>query len=276
MIILNKKPVDKILFNKKQVKKILLNKKLVYDNGLNPDDYAGKLDFKLPEIDGISDYFIFCLLTHYPITKADGRFEIAIQDLAGLRISYSKESEPISPVKYSNFTINELPATTPGWIGKHIGDYVNNSSNLNVIFTADRVVVSKYEKGLLAFLEGTHGHYIPNECIATEFGVAGVLNDKQILSAFLIGQANLDLPEGYEGREFEPLETIECDIDFKMDNNLIGNSAYNVYTYCIKNDGTYKLLSMNSSYDRNTNLLTFKERLRIFDSKWFDDLPGSQ
>ena len=275
MILYNKNQVDKILFNKKQVKKIIFNKKLVYDNGLNPDDYYGNLNFKLPQIDGISDYFIFCLLTHYPITKADSRFQTAITDLADLRFTYTKESNPISPVKYSNFTINGLPASTPGWIGKHIGDYVNNSSNLNVIYTADRVVTSKYEKGLIAFLEGTHEHYIPSECIGTEFGVAGTLSDKQILSAFLIGQANLDLPEGYEGREYEPLENIACDIDFKMDNNLIGNSAYNVYTYCIKNDGSYKLLSMNSSYDRTTNLLTFKERLRIFDTHWFDGLKDS-
>lgn len=275
MIIYNRKPVDKILFNKKQVKKILLNKKLVYDNGLNPDDYAGTLNFKLPEIDGISDYFIFCLLSHYPITKADSRFQIALQDLADLRISYNKESDAISPVRYSNFTINNIPASTPGWIGEHIGDYVNNSSNLNVIYTADRVVVSKYGKGLIAFLEGTHEHFIPSECIGTSFGVAGTLSERQILSAFLIGQSNLDLPEGYEGREYEPLEYVACDIDFKMDNNLVGNSAYNVYTYCIKNDGTYKLLSMNANYDRNTNILSFKERLRIFDIHWFDDLPGS-
>lgn len=275
MIILNKKPVNRLLLNKKNISKILLNKKLVFQNSLNPDDYEGVLDFKLPDIDGISDYFIFCLLTHYPITKADTRFQNAILDLCDLRISYFKEATKLAPIKYSNFSVNNIFDLSANWIGDHIGDYVNNSENLNTLFTADRIVSSKYSKGLIAFLEGTHEHYIPSQSIHKEFGCCAVLSERQIISAFLIGQSNLDLPEGYEGREFEPLEYIACDIDFSMDNNTVGDSAYNVYTYCIKNDGHYKIISMNSNYDRSTNLLTFKERLRIFDTGWFDGLQGT-
>lgn len=275
MLILNKKPVNKLILNRKPVSKILLNKKLVFENGLNKDDYEGKLGFSLPEIDGISDYFIFCLLTHYPITKVNERFQNAIEDLCELRITYFKEATQLSPVKYSNFSVNNIFDLSSNWIGDHIGDYVNNSENMNFLFTADRVVSSKYSKGIIAFLEGSHEHYIPSKTIHTEFGVCGVLGDSQIISAFLIGQSNLDLPQGYEGREFEPLEYVACDINFKMDNNAVGNSAYGIYMYCIKNDGHYKLISMHSEYDRNTNILSYNDRLRIFDAGWFDGLQGT-
>lgn len=275
MVILNKKPVNKILLNKKNISKILLNKKVVFDAGLNPDDYEGYLNFELPEIDGISDYFIFCLMTHYPITKANERFQYAIQNLAELRITYFKESTTLSPIEFKNFEINGSTDLNSDWIGSHIGDYVNNSENLNFLFEADRVVSSKFSKGIVAFLEGSHEHILPNAAIKAGFRNCAVLGDAQLISAFLIGQANLELPEGYLDKEYEPLEKVACDISLSMDNNAVGNSAYNIYSYCIKNDGHYKLLSMNSTYNRNTNLLTFNERLTVFDSAWFDGIPGT-
>lgn len=336
MILFNKKQVNKLLLNKKNISKILLNKKIVFSNALHPDAIKGKLNFELPEINGLNDYFIFLFLTHKTIDKPHRLLPEILKELAESKVSRVYESSPLNPLYYSNFRLNGIPVAqhTELLLGKKGKDLVNGYNNLNLLSTIDRVVTSKYERGLISFFEGSHTHIIPSECIETEFRNCCVFDGEQLASAFLMGQVNSDLSANplvlpdRKGRPFEdpgylaeveafnnrvkeilaqnpdyqflqipdtpdPLKTldyiaentdllqnadflnvkrVDCNINFEMDNNALKTAAYDVFTYCIKSTGEYKLLTRNSNFDRETNVLSFCEDLTIYDSEWFENL----
>ncbi len=272
MVILNKNKVSKILYNKNRVSKILLNKKLCYTNELSPEDIEGKLNYKLPDIPGISDYFIFLLLTHKPITKRETLVDTCIIDLCSQYVRNPQLSCDFEVVKFSKFGISLSNSPYDGtsadvFFGNYLGDYVNGSQNLSFGLDKERIVTSHLSSGIISFFEGSQSHYKPIEGILDNFSICANIDDKQIISMFLIGQGN-------KGTD-EPLKQMSCKIDFSMDNNIIGESAYNAYTYCIHSSGKYKLLTKDSFFNRDTNKLEFSYETDIFDCGWFDKIEGT-
>lgn len=272
MIILNKNKVSKILYNKNRISKILLNKKLCYTNELNPEDIQGKLNYKLPDIPGISDYFIFLLLTHKPITKRESLVDTCIIDLCSQYIRNPQVSCDFEVIKFSNFEIslsnNPYDKTeTNIFFGNHLDDYVNGSKNKSFSLREERITTSSLSSGLIAFYEGSQSHYKPIEGILSNFSICANIDDKQIISMFLVGQGNKGVDE--------PLKQMNCDIDFSMDNNIISESAYNAYAYCIHSSGKYRLLIKDTFFNRETNKLEFSYNTTIFNTGWFDEIKGT-
>lgn len=268
MILYNKKKISRVLYNKHQISKILYNKKSLYTKNLNSDDYNGYLNFKLPEINGISDYFMFVVFSHTPIveTSKNEMFEKMILSLAQGKTLYDQESLDTDYIEYSNLKINSENPNT--FLGAFTENYVNGANSLNFLYGSDRISSSGYENGVVSFYEGSHTHVFPNEVLSKNFSICGSLGKKQLFSGLLIGQKIIDNAD-----TFEQLKTVTSDISIKIDNNLFVESAYDLYGYCIFNDGEYYLTFMGGSYDPQTNILSYNQNIVLFDSVWFDALP---
>lgn len=268
MILYNKKKISRVLYNKHQISKILYNKKSLYTKGLNSDDYNGYLNFKLPEINGVSDYFIFVLFSHMPIveTSKNEMFEKTILSLAKGQTLYDQESLDTDYVEYSNLKINSENPNT--FLGAFIENYVNGANSLNFLYGSDRISSSGYSNGVVSFYEGSTNHTFPNEVLTKNFSICGALSNKQLFSGLLIGQKVIDNAD-----TFEQLKTVTADISIKMDNNLFGESSYDLYGYCIFNDGEYYLTFMGGNYNPLDNSLSYNQNIVLFDSVWFDALP---
>lgn len=279
MIIYNKNKIGQVLYNKNRISKILMNKKLVFSNNLSDLDIEGQVAYPMPELPGISDYFILGLMTHYPITKKSDSILQYIQDLINLRVEVPHSGINYDVVTYNNFVFgtslgNVIANRVDGEVitGEDeydSADYVNKTPFFNFKYTNTRVSSSEYDLGMISFYEGSLSHNLPSKALKNKegFKVCAQMNNNQIVSLMLFGQKNIGAAE--------PFKSVTCDIDFEMDNNQIGTSAYNVYIYCLHSSGKYKLISQASKYNTQTNKLTLKQNLEIFNAGWFDEIEGT-
>ena len=279
MILYNKQKIQQILYNKQKISKILLNKRVLFNNDLSPLDIEGTIGLTLPDLPGISDYFIFVLTTHYPITKQSTSIIQYISDLCNLKVLNPVQGVDFDVVRFNNFEIgtslgNIVQNKVDGEVITGSDDFENTSEvNSNVFFnfrySQSRITSSEYDMGIIAFYEGSLSHNIPNNALKNKngFNLCAQLNNNQMVSLMLFGQKNIGASE--------PFKSVNCDIDFEMDNNQIGTSAYNVYIYCLHSTGKYRLVSQASSYDPLTNKLSLKGNFEIFNAGWFDEIEGT-
>ena len=279
MILYNKQKIQKILYNKKKISKILMNKRVLFDSELTSLDLGGSLNLSMPDLPGISDYFILGLMTHYPITKKPDSIIQYISDLCNLKVLNPVAGVNYDVVRYNNFELgtslgNIIANKVDGEIItgdddlESIGE-VNGNVFFNFKYSQSRITSSEYDLGLIAFYEGSLSHNLPNAALKNKngFSVCAQLNNNQMISLMLFGQKNIG--------NTEPFKSVNCDIDFEMDNNQIGTSAYNVYIYCLHSSGKYKLISQASKYDLLTNKLSLKGNFEIFNAGWFDEVEGT-
>lgn len=279
MILYNKQKIQQILYNKQKISKILMNKRILFNSDLTPLDLEGTIGLTLPDLPGISDYFIFVLTTHYPITKRSDTIIQYISDLCNLKVLNPVSGVDFDVVRFNNFEIgtslgNIISNKVDGEVITGDDDLENTSEvNSNVFFnfrySQSRITSSEYDLGIIAFYEGSLSHNLPNNAIKNKngFSLCAQLNNNQMVSLMLFGQKNIGASE--------PFKSVNCDIDFEMDNNQIGTSSYNVYIYCLHSTGKYKLVSQASSYDPLTNKLSLKGNFEIYNAGWFDEIEGT-
>lgn len=279
MILYNKQKIQKILYNKQKISKILMNKRVIFNSDLTPLDLEGHIGLTLPDIPGISDYFIFILTTHYPITKRSNTIVQYISDLCNLKVLNPVSGIDYDVVRFNNFEIgtsfgNIISNKVDGEVITGDDDLddtseVNSNTFFNFRYSQSRVTSSEYDLGIIAFYEGSLSHNIPNAALKNKngFNLCAQLDNNQIVSLMLFGQKNIGASE--------PFKSVNCDIDFEMDNNRIGNSAYDVFIYCLHSTGKYKLVSQASSYDPLTNKLSLSGNFEIFNAGWFDEIEGT-
>lgn len=279
MILYNKQKIQQILYNKQKISKILMNKRVLFNNDLSALDIEGTIGQTLPDLPGISDYFIFALITHYPITRRPDSIIQYISDLCNLKVLNPVQGVDFDVVRFNNFEIgtslgNIVQNKVDGTVITGEDDLDNTSEvNGNVFFnfrySQSRVTSSEYDLGIIAFYEGSLSHNIPNNALKSKngFNLCAQIDNSQMVSLMLFGQKNIGISE--------PFKSVNCDIDFEMDNNQIGTSAYNVYIYCLHSTGKYRLVSQASSYDPLTNRLSLKGNFEIFNAGWFDEIEGT-
>lgn len=270
-MIYNKNKISKVLYNQNRISKILLNKNALYESRLNPEDAEGFLNIKLPQIPGITEYFIFLLLTHKPITQRDTIIDNALEDLCQgyVKVPFGIFDKEI--VKFSKFGISltNSPFDTTSadlFFGNVLDNQINGNPNPDFSYNFERITSTDLSSGVIRFYEGSISHYKPIEGVLDNFSICGK-GTTQLFSAFLFGQTN-KVTEN-------PLKQVSCKIDFSSSNSAFGNSMYNVYTYCIKSTGQYKLLTKDSFFDRNSNTLQMSYETDIYDYRWFDGIQGT-